>query len=95
MISVYLKILRDSLKVPEDRIEITIRIFTGMSKSGCLSYWSAVTGVHKKNIRVRFNDGGSSGKTTYGICRVTVMRGHMILKLMHALIGKISGSVLN
>jgi hypothetical protein len=95
MISVYLKILRDSLKIPNDRIEITIRIFTGMSRSNCLSYWSSITGVSKKNIRVRFNDGGSSGKTSYGICRVTIMKGHMILKLMHALVGKISKNVLN
>ncbi|MEI7513157.1 MAG: hypothetical protein WCJ74_00865 [bacterium] len=95
MISVYLKILRDSLKIPKDRIEITIRIFTGMNRVSCLSYWSSVTGVPKENIRVRFNDGGSSGKTTYGICRVTVIKGHMILKLMHALVGKISKNVLD
>jgi len=94
MISVYLKIIRSVLKIPPEKIKITIRIFTGMNKNECLSYWSSITNVSEKLIKVRFNDGGSSGRTTYGMCRVTVLKGHSSLKLMHALINKISQDVL-
>lgn len=90
MVSLYLKILRGTLKIEEKRIGITVRIFTGMKKTDSLSYWSFVTGVAPEKIKLRLNDGGVRGKTKYGICRVTVRKGHGTLKLMHSLVGEIN-----
>lgn len=89
MISLYLKILRENLKIEENRIGITVRIFTKMREKECVEYWSRVTKVPAQRIKVRLNDGGVSGKTQHGICRVTVLKGHATLKLMHSLVKKL------
>lgn len=94
MIDLYLKILRNILKVPEEYIEITIRIFTGMNQKECVSYWKKITNVDKTRTKVKFNDGGTRGNTKYGLCRVTIKKSHQMLKLMHSLIGLISQNTL-
>ncbi|MFA5776937.1 MAG: hypothetical protein WC906_00625 [Parcubacteria group bacterium] len=94
MIQVYLKILRDYLNISNDSIGITIRYFSGMDRDKCLKYWSKNTKISKRKFIIRFNDGGTGGRTKYGMCRVTIKRGHNILKLMHSLIDKISEQIL-
>jgi len=94
MIQVYLKILRSYLNISNDFIKITIRYFSGMKKNKCLNYWSKITGISKNKFLVRFNDGGTRGKTKYGMCRITVRRGHNTLKLIYSLIDKIYSQIL-
>lgn len=86
MIKVYLLIVRRILGLPEESIRPTLRIFTGMNQTECLNHWSRVTGIAKSKFVVRLNDGGTRGKTRYGMCRITIMRGSTPLKLAHALI---------
>ncbi len=95
MIQVYLKILRNYLNISDDFIKITVRYFSGMDKNECLKYWSENTGISKSKFIVRFNDGGTRGKTRYGMCRITVRRGHNTLKLIHSLINKTSDQILD
>lgn len=95
MIQVYLKILRNYLNISDDFIKITVRYFSGMDKKECLKYWSENTGISKSKFIVRFNDGGTRGKTRYGMCRITVRRGHNTLKLIHSLINKTSDQILD
>jgi hypothetical protein len=66
-----------------------MRIFTGMDWEGCLSYWSKMTSIPKKEFKVRLNDGGTRGKTRYGMCRIGVRKGDCTLKLMHSLIDQV------
>src|SRR3989344_1246159 len=75
MIQMYLKILRNVFEVPEEAIKPTMRIFDGMDYDTCLSYWSQVTGIPKGSFTVRFNDGGTRGRTKFGMCRITVRKG--------------------
>jgi hypothetical protein len=86
MISLYLHILRKALGIPNESIQITIRIFTGMNRNECVKYWSKITGIPSRYFTVRMNDGGTRGRTKYGMCRVGVKKGGQFLKLMHALI---------
>lgn len=86
IIETYLFILRTILKVPEESIKPTMRIFFGMDRRGCLNYWSHVTKIPKRKFLIRFNDGGTRGKTKYGMCRITVKKGANTLKIMHSLI---------
>lgn len=95
MIQVYLKILRNYLNISDDFIKITVRYFSEMDKNECLKYWSENTGISKSKFIVRFNDGGTRGKTRYGMCRITVRRGHNTLKLIHSLINKTSDQILD
>jgi len=86
MVQMYLKFIRAVLKLPDDRIKATMRIFTGMDQKQCLDYWSQITAVPAKNFIIRYNDGGLRGKTRYGMCRITIRKGSNILKLLHCLI---------
>ena len=85
MIKLYLIILRKVLNISESAIKPTMRIFTGMDEEECLAYWSKITSIPKSNFIIRFNDGGSSGKTKFGMCRITVRKGHQTLKIIHSL----------
>lgn len=90
MIQVYLKIIRSVLKIKDSHIYATVRVFTGMKESECLRFWSTTTNLPVSQIKVRMNDGGTSGRTKYGMCRIRVTKGHSFLKLMHALIDNIA-----
>lgn len=89
MIRLYLKILRNVFKISEKEIKPTMRIFTGMDRIECLSYWSTVTGIPKQNFKIRFNDGGTRGRTKHGLCRIFLRNGSQTLKILHALIDQI------
>lgn len=90
MVKIYLFILRNIIRVPEENIKPTMRIFTGMSKGESLYYWARVTSIPRHRFIVRLNDGGLKSKTKYGMCRITVQKGGNVLKLVHSLIREIS-----
>lgn len=86
MIKSYLGILRKAFNIPEESIKPILRIFSGMDRKECLNYWSGITGLPKQRFLIRFNDGGTKGRTRYGMCRITIKKGSNILKLIHSLI---------
>jgi hypothetical protein len=94
IIEVYLKIIRGVFKIEGNFIRATMRIFTGMDENDCLNYWSKVTGIRKGEFKVRFNDGGTRGKTKYGMCRISIRKGAKLLKIIHSLIGQIHEEIL-
>lgn len=85
----YLTILRKTLKIPENAIKPTMRIFSGMNRKECLSYWSRITKIPKDKFFIRFNDGGTKGRTRYGMCRITIRKGAGALKVIRSLIDQI------
>ncbi len=85
MIRLYLKIVRSHLQVPESRIQPTLRIFTNHNEKKSLNYWSKITRIPRKRFKVLLNDGGSSGRTPYGMCRIIILKGGYLLKLFKAL----------
>jgi hypothetical protein len=89
IIEVYLKILRRVFNIDESLIRATMRIFTGMNRAECLNYWSKITNIPKREFVIRLNDGGTRGKTRYGMCRITVRKGAKTLKIVHSLIEQI------
>lgn len=95
MIKLYLWVIRNVINVPEDSIQSTLRIFSGMDENDCLGYWSEITNIPKQRFRVRVNDGGTRSKTKYGMCRVEIKRGGDILNLIRALIQEVSQDITN
>lgn len=85
MIEVYLFIIRNIFGIEEKYIKPTMRIFSGMDKKECLDYWSKITFIPKKNFIIRLNDGGTKCRTKYGMCRITIRKGHTSLKLLLSL----------
>jgi len=95
MIKIYLIFLRRILRIPEDSLQLTIRLIDSMDKEECLMHWSSVAKTPKENIRVYINDGGSKSRTKYGMCRVVVGKGGAdTLKLIHSLINLYSNEIL-
>lgn len=89
IIKSYLIVLKNVLHVPKEFIKPTIRIYSGMNREASLNYWSRITGIPKHKFVVRFNDGGTKGRTKYGMCRITVKKGSNVLKLIQSLIDQI------
>jgi hypothetical protein len=89
MIRLYIKILHDVFGITKKDLIPTIRVFTGMNKQECLSYWISVTGLPEQEFIVRLNDGGTRGRTRYGMCRIYVRKGSQYLKIINALINQI------
>lgn len=89
MVKVYLIILKKVFKLIADSIKPTLRIFSGMDKEECLNYWSRITKIPRHRFFFRLNDGGTRGRTRYGMCRITVKKGSNLLKIFLALIEQI------
>lgn len=89
IIQSYLLVLRKVLSVPEKDIKPTLRIFSGMNRAECLSYWFKITKIPPHKFIIRLNDGGTKGRTKYGMCRITVKKGSNVLKLIQSLIDQI------
>ena len=85
MIRLYLKIIREHLKVPESQIQPVLRIFSNHNTKDSLKFWSKTTKIPRKKFKVFLNDGGTSGRTPYGMCRIVILKGGYQLKLFKAL----------
>ncbi|MBI2063920.1 MAG: hypothetical protein HYT65_02920 [Candidatus Yanofskybacteria bacterium] len=89
MIKLYLKIIRNNFKISENLIQPVLRIFSNHDKNISLNYWSKITKIPKAKFQIYLNDGGTSGRTPYGMCRIVVRRGGYLLKLFRAIIKQI------
>ena len=89
MIILWLNILLNIIGISDDRITPVMRIYSGMNKKVCLNYWSKITKFPKSKFVIRFNDGGKSGKTKYGMCRIEVKKSGDLLKLALSVIDEV------
>jgi len=89
IIKSYLIALRNVFNISEEFIKPIMRIYSGMNRKECLNYWSRITKIPKHKFIIRFNDGGTKGRTKYGMCRITVKKGSNVLKLIQSLIDQI------
>jgi len=94
MIKSYLTILRNVFDIPEEFIKPTMRIYSGMDRKECLNYWSRITKIPKHKFTIRFNDGGTSGRTKYGMCRIILKKGGNTSKLIQSLIEQVSEEII-
>ncbi len=85
MIKLYLKIVRKYLRIPGTRIQPVLRIFSNHNADKSLRFWSQTTKIPKDRFKILLNDGGTSGRTPYGMCRIIILRGGYLLKLFKAL----------
>ncbi len=92
MVKMFVKILREVFCVGNDRIDVAVRYFTGMDKKKCIDHWSVVTGVDNIRVKTYYNDGGTKGKN-FGICRVTVLRGEYLQKVVWAIVDRVCNGI--
>jgi len=89
MIRLFLDIAKKTFSVHETAIGVIVRYFTGMNPDICRAHWSITTGISEKRINMYYNDGGSRGRSPFGICRINIRKGSYTLKVIHAIIRNI------
>ena len=93
MVKIFVKILREVFGIEDNRIDVTVRYFTGMNRKKCITHWASITGVDNIRIKTYYNDGGTKGKN-FGICRVTVLKSEYLQKLVWAIINRTCNELL-
>lgn len=91
MITTFINILKTAFSVPSEKIKISIRIYEDMDTGTCLYYWSKITRIKLgKETSINILKGRKNGKLQYGMCRVRVARGGLLLKELFSIIKRIS-----
>ncbi len=81
LIKVFVNGLRQLLKITDDRLAVSVRIYEDLDREKCLTFWSEIVGIPKENfVSVDVLKGKKSGKLAYGMCRVRVRKGADLLK---------------
>lgn len=94
MIEVFLHIMRSVFVVREEDIVISIRVYEDLQRKKCLAFWSGVTGIHlDKNTSVGVLEGRKKGKLPYGMCRVRIRKGGLLLKEFSAIINHVKDNL--
>lgn len=86
LISTFIKALKKSYNLSNDRFTVSLRIYEDLDKGKCLSFWSEVTGINlDENTSIKVLNGSKHGKLKYGMCRIRLKRGNLILKEISAI----------
>lgn len=86
MIKIFVKCLKEILKIDPKDIRASIRIYEDLDRDMCLKYWSEITEIPVKEfVNVDVLKGKKSGKLTYGLCRIRIKKGGNVLKYILAL----------
>lgn len=88
MIKLYLQVLRKNFKIPENKIQAVLRIYSNHDQEACLNYWSTIAKIPKERFKIFLNDGGTHGRGS-GMCRIIILKGGYTLKLFQAIIDEI------
>lgn len=90
MIKIFVYILRIVFKIKNEQFHISLRIYEDLNKKQCLQYWSKITGVAlNSKTFVDVLRGSKKGKLKYGMCRIRVKKGCIILKEFSAIIKRL------
>ncbi len=86
---ILIKTFIDGLKelgVDREKLSINLRLYEDINKERACNFWSNVVGIPKEKIMyIDVLNGKKKGKLEYGMCRVRVIKGAYVLKLLNAL----------
>jgi hypothetical protein len=86
MVKVFVSILRKTFLVKDEDFKISLRLYEDLDKSDCIKFWSAIVGVNlANNVSIHTLNGSKKGKLKYGMCRVRVKKGGLLLKTIFAI----------
>ncbi len=91
MISVFISGLKNVLGIKPNDIRVSIRIYEDLDRNLCLTHWSRIVGIPAKDfVSVNILEGRKSGKLQYGLCRVRIKKGGIVLKYLQAINKRVS-----
>lgn len=74
------------LGIKKDKLRVTIRIYEDLDKEKVCNFWAKTLELPRSGIQnVNILKGKKIGKLEYGMCRIRVVRGGYLLKLLYAL----------
>jgi hypothetical protein len=86
MVKFFVKILVSAYKVPSSSIQVSLRLFEDISVPDAIKFWSGITELELSNsIPIEIKKGSKVGKLKYGMCRIRVKKGGLLLKTMFAI----------
>lgn len=90
MIRIFVRILKKIFSVKDADFKISIRIYEDLNRESCLRYWSRITGIRLGgDTSVEAIKGKKRGKLEFGMCRVRIRRGGLLLKEFSATIERV------
>ena len=67
-----------------------MRIYEDLNRNSCLKHWSKITGIQLNNeTSIYVLNGSKQGKLQYGMCRIRVKKGGLLLKKFFAIINRL------
>lgn len=85
LIKIFVECLKE-FGITKENLRVTIRTYEDLDRERVCNFWSKVVGIPKKSIiNVNILKGKKKGKLQYGMCRIRVIKGGYLLKLLHAL----------
>lgn len=86
MIAVFMDILRTEFAIKDESFKISIRTYEDLDKQKCIDFWSFITKIDlRDNVSINVLNGKKSGKLKYGMCRVRIKKGGLMLKKIFAI----------
>jgi len=86
LIRVFVEILRQILKVTDDQLRVSIRLYEDLDREKSLDFWSKIVSIPKSQfLTTNILLGKKKGKLPFGMCRVRVIKGGDLLKKIMAL----------
>ncbi len=90
MVKIFVHILKRVFGVENQDLKISLRIYEDLNKKVCLKHWSKITGIElNQNTSIDILKGAKRGKLQYGMCRIRVKKGGLLLKEFSAIIDRI------
>lgn len=81
LIKTFLYCLRD-LGLKQEDISVHVRLYEDLDQKKAVSFWENVTGSKVRSVNVL--KGKKTGKLLYGMCRLRVLKGGFLLKLLQS-----------
>lgn len=86
MVKLFIFILTNAYKIPKIEIKISLRLFEDISVPQAIKFWSEVTGIELgQDVEINTIKGAKKGKLPFGMCRLRVKKGGLLLKTMFAI----------
>lgn len=81
MIRLFLHILINAYKISIDSIKISIRLFEDIPIPEAIKFWTEITGMELNDkTEINLIKGSKNGKLPFGMCRIRVKKGGLLLK---------------
>jgi hypothetical protein len=94
MVAIFMDILRSNFQIKNSDFKISIRVYEDLNKEKCIKFWSSITKINlQDNVSINILKGKKKGKLEYGMCRVRIKKGGLLLKTIFAINKRISSII--